>query len=40
MDTEIKYASLNDNELFLDPLNPRLGRENTGADLRQDAILA
>jgi hypothetical protein len=35
--TEIKYASVD--ELMLDPLNPRLGRENTRPDLGQAEIM-
>jgi hypothetical protein len=38
MDTEIRYASIT--ELNLDPLNPRLGRENTGRDVSQEKVLA
>ncbi len=38
MDTEIQYASIT--ELNLDPLNPRLGRENTGSDVSQEKVLA
>jgi hypothetical protein len=34
---QIKYASLD--ELFLDPMNPRLGRSNTGPDIAQERIL-
>lgn len=33
----IEYAKLDD--LFLDPLNPRLGRQNTGPNIDQDAVL-
>ncbi len=35
--TDIHYAKLS--ELFLDPLNPRLGRNNTGRDVGQDTVL-
>jgi len=35
--TELKYAQLN--ELYLDPMNPRLGRNNTGRDVSQDKVL-
>lgn len=38
MNTEIQYASID--ELNLDPLNPRLGRENTGTDVSQEKVLA
>jgi hypothetical protein len=38
MNTEIQYASTD--ELNLDPLNPRLGRENTGSDVLQEKVLA
>lgn len=34
---EIEYAELDD--LYLDPLNPRLGRENTGPDVKQSRVL-
>lgn len=34
---EIKYAKLED--LYLDPLNPRLGRENTGHKVKQSAVI-
>ena len=34
---EIKYADVD--SLFLDPTNPRLGRENTGVDVLQSKIL-
>lgn len=34
---EINYASLDD--LFLDPRNPRLGRDNTGPKVKQSEIL-
>lgn len=37
IDTELKYASLD--ELYLDPMNPRLGRSNTGPDVAQEKIL-
>lgn len=33
IDTELKYARLED--LLLDPLNPRLGRNNTGREVKQ-----
>lgn len=35
--SEIKFAALDD--LFLDPINPRLGRENTGRNVEQEKIL-
>lgn len=35
---EIKFASVD--ELILDPLNPRLGRSNTGTKVSQDRIMA
>jgi len=35
--TELKFASLD--ELNLDPMNPRLGRNNTRPDLPQPDIL-
>jgi len=35
--SEIKYSSVED--LFLDPMNPRLGRGNTGAAVRQAKIV-
>ena len=35
---ELKFAELDD--LFLDPNNPRLGRNNTGPDVKQGRILA
>ncbi len=35
--TELKSGSLD--ELFLDPLNPRLGRNNTGRDVTQEKVL-
>ena len=35
--TELRYAELN--ELYLDPVNPRLGRSNTGRDVPQDKVL-
>lgn len=38
MNTEIRYASIG--ELNLDPLNPRLGRENTGSDVSQEKVLS
>src|SRR5437899_723565 len=38
MDTEIRYEDIEN--LCLDPLNPRLGRENTGADVSQDKVLS
>ena len=37
MNTEIQYASID--ELNLDPLNPGLGRGNTGSGLSQDKVL-
>ncbi len=35
--TELRYAKLD--ELHLDPMNPRLGRGNTGRDVPQDKVL-
>jgi hypothetical protein len=35
--TKLEYAKLD--ELCLDPLNPRLGRNNTGRDVKQDKVL-
>ena len=35
--TELKYAKLD--ELYLDPMNPRLGRNNTGRDVSQERVL-
>lgn len=35
--SEIEYASIDD--LFLDPLNPRLGRANTGVNVSQEKVL-
>ncbi|MGC3992065.1 MAG: hypothetical protein QM796_20705 [Chthoniobacteraceae bacterium] len=35
--TKIEYAAIDD--LFLDPLNPRLGRNNTGPTVSQETIL-
>lgn len=35
--TELQYAELD--ELYLDPMNPRLGRSNTGEDVSQDKVL-
>ena len=35
--TEVKFASMV--ELSLDPLNPRLGRNNTGPEVTQDQVL-
>jgi hypothetical protein len=35
--TELRYAKLD--ELYLDPMNPRLGRNNTGPDVQQDKVL-
>lgn len=35
--SEIKFVALDD--LFLDPTNPRLGRDNTGRDVSQEKIL-
>ena len=34
---EIQYADLE--ELYLDPLNPRLGRNNTGPNVKQETVL-
>lgn len=45
MNTEIQYASIlpkpdeRGSDLNLDPLNPRLGRENTGSAVSQDKVL-
>jgi hypothetical protein len=38
MNTEIQYGSILD-DLNLDPLNPRLGRENTGNNVSQEKVL-
>src|SRR5713101_7902070 len=38
MDTEIRYEDIVN--LGLDPLNPRLGRENTGPDVSQEKVLS
>jgi len=35
--TELKYAELD--ELYVDPMNPRLGRNNTGRDVSQERVL-
>lgn len=35
--TELRYAELD--ELYLDPMNPRLGRSNTSRDVSQDKVL-
>lgn len=35
--TELRYAELD--KLYLDPVNPRLGRNNTGRDIPQDKVL-
>ena len=35
--TDLEYASLDD--LFLDPMNPRLGRDNSGEDVSQERVL-
>jgi hypothetical protein len=35
--TNLEFAKLDD--LCLDPLNPRLGRNNTGRDVKQDKVL-
>ena len=37
INSEIKYTSID--ELFVDPLNPRLGRANTGANVSQEKVL-
>ena len=37
VDMELKFASIDD--LYLDPLNPRVGRHNMGADVSQEVIL-
>lgn len=37
MHNQIHYAALD--ELFLDPMNPRLGRFNTGPDVNQERVL-
>lgn len=39
MNTEIQYGSIID-DLNLDPLNPRLGRDNTGSNVSQEKVLA
>ena len=39
MNTEIQYGSIVD-DLNLDPLNPRLGRENTGNNVSQEKVLS
>lgn len=43
MNTEIQYAAISekygDEYLNLDPLNPRLGRENTGSTVTQEKVL-
>lgn len=35
--TKLKYAKLD--ELYFDPMNPRLGRNNTGRDVSQEKVL-
>lgn len=35
--TELEYTKLD--ELYLDPMNPRLGRNNTGTDVSQEKVL-
>ncbi len=35
--TKLKYAKLD--ELYVDPMNPRLGRNNTGRDVSQETVL-
>lgn len=35
--TQLRHAKLKD--LFLDPLNPRLGRKNTGRDVTQEQVM-
>ncbi|MBW2334093.1 MAG: hypothetical protein JRF06_03185 [Deltaproteobacteria bacterium] len=35
--TELTYAKLD--ELYVDPMNPRLGRNNTGRDVSQETVL-
>ena len=37
IETILKYAKLD--ELYLDPTNPRLGRNNTGPDVSQEDVL-
>jgi len=37
VDTKLKYAQLD--ELYLDPMNLRLGRNNTGRDVTQEGVL-
>jgi len=37
VDTKLKYAQLD--ELYLDPMNLRLGRNNTGRDVKQEEVL-
>jgi hypothetical protein len=39
MNTDIQYGSIID-DLNLDPLNPRLGRENTGSNVSQEKVLS
>ena len=34
---ELKFVTLND--LYLDPTNPRLGRNNTGREVEQSSVL-
>lgn len=37
--TKVEYASIVNDELCLDPTNPRLGRSNTGRDVSQERVL-
>jgi len=37
INTDIEFASID--ELYLDPLNPRVGRHNMGLDVSQEEIL-
>jgi ParB-like chromosome segregation protein Spo0J len=37
LDNQIRYATID--ELYLDPLNPRLGRSNKGPDVSQEKVL-
>jgi len=37
IDTKLNYAKIDD--LFLDPMNPRLGRNRTGEDIPQEEVL-
>ena len=37
--TKVEYASVVNDELCLDPTNPRLGRSNTGRGVSQERVL-